>query len=100
MVVTRSGRPQATIQATLAENSQQKVGDRRAPSSLPLLHRAAFRVVGRREGPAQQRDEKRRKGPEFVARCSVRPSAKPVASSSVLATVALRQSLAWNREVR
>lgn len=100
MVVTRSGRPRATIQATLAENSQQKVGDRRAPSSLPLLHRAAVRVVGRREVPAEQREEKRRKGPELVARCSVRHRAKPVASSSVLATVALRQSLAWNREVR
>lgn len=85
--MTRSGRPQATIQATLAENSQQKVGGGRALSFLPLLHRAALRVIGRREGPAEQREEERRKGPELVARCCVRPSAKPVASSSALATV-------------
>ena len=59
-MVTRSARPQAGIQATSVESSQQKVGDLKPPSFLLAASQSGAQGGGWRWGPAESGEERQK----------------------------------------
>lgn len=83
MVVTRSARPQAGVQAASAESSREKVGDRKVPSFLLAASQGGAQRGEAVRGPRAAWGGAAEKARACRALLCSRHRAKPLASSSV-----------------